>query len=61
MTDATIFIVVICKLNYGNECDLINLFKVNKILKIDFHNTVLSFCLAFSLRVKSSGKFLLNT
>lgn len=60
MTNASIFTVIICKLSYEDESDLINLFKVNKILKIDLHNTVLSFCLAFSLRIKSNGKFLLN-
>ena len=41
--------VVICKLSHQLEPCPIILFEINKSLNIDFHNAVLSFCLAIYL------------
>lgn len=53
---AGIFSIVICKLSYWQEPDLIVLLKINKDLKIYFYYTILIFGLVINFRVKCSKK-----
>lgn len=54
MANFCIFCIAISKLGYWQE------FKINKSIKIDIYNTVLTLCLAVNLKNKGNKKFLLN-
>ena len=51
---ACIFDIFICKLSYQLEISLIVLVKVDKSLKINLYNIVLTLNLVINLRIKSS-------
>ena len=60
MANTCIFGIIISKLGYRQECNLIILLEIDKSLKISFYNTVLPLCLAICLRVKRGKEFPLN-
>ena len=56
MADACIFGIIISKLGHGQESGPIILFKIDEDSKIGLYGTILPFCLAVCLRVKSGGE-----
>lgn len=57
---ASVFSVIICKLNYQKEFSPIVLIEVDKDLEINFNNSVLSFDLIVGKNMENGGKFLLD-
>lgn len=60
VTGADVFCIVIAKFNFGKELCLVDLLKVDQSLEVGFYFTVLSFHLAFNLRIKGDRELLLN-
>lgn len=60
MPGASAFYMIISKFSYWQDPSLVILLIINKNTKISFYNTVLSFDLAISLRIKSHKESLLN-
>lgn len=60
MTDTSIFYMIVNTFSHKKKPGLIILFVMNKSLEIDLHCTILFFSLIISLKVKKSGKLLLD-
>ena len=60
MTDACIFLIVISKFGYRQKPSAIILLEIDKSPKIGLYNTVLLFCFAVYLRLKSGVEPLLD-
>lgn len=61
MTSASIFRIILNKFSYSKKFSQVILLIIDKIVEIDFHNTVLPLGSAISLKIESHKKLSLNS
>ena len=59
MAGVYVFSIIISKLGYWSELDLIVLLKIDESLEINFYDTILPFSLFVNLQIKSNGNLML--
>ena len=56
MINASVICIIVCKFRYYKESSPIDLFKIDKSLKVSFQNAVLPFYLAVNLGIENGGE-----